>query len=84
MLSAQPQMQSSPAAELLRALVEARLVSNVTSTKRVAEGKRIFDFGQDVGFMMAKVSLQSVFFVLQVMQVALCRRLRHQWRIAWV
>lgn len=56
LLSARPQLQSGEGAELLRALVQARLVSNVTSTKRVAEGKRIIDFGQDVGFMMAKVS----------------------------
>jgi hypothetical protein len=39
--------------EVVESLVRARLVGNVTSTKRVAEGKRIFDFGHQ-GFMMAK------------------------------
>lgn len=39
---------------VVKGLIRARLVGNVTSTERVAEGKRIFDFGQ-AGFMMAKV-----------------------------
>lgn len=41
---------------VVKGLIRARLVGNLTSTKRVAEGKRIFDFGQ-AGFMMTKVGL---------------------------
>jgi hypothetical protein len=65
LLRARPQLQAGPGAGLLRALVQARLVSALTSTKRVAEGKRIVDFGQDVGFMMAKARARRHFALPQ-------------------
>ena len=46
-------MQSGQGAARLQALVQARLVGSVTSTKRVAENKRIYDLGS--GFIMTKV-----------------------------
>ncbi len=47
----------APQRELVvEGLVRARLVGSVTSTKRVAEGKRIFDLPGG-GFMMTKVRL---------------------------
>ena len=53
LLCAQPEMQSGQGAARLQALVQARLVGSVTSTKRVAENKRIYDLGS--GFIMTKV-----------------------------
>ena len=53
LLCAQPEMQSGQGAAQLQALVQARLVGSVTSTKRVAENKRIYDLGS--GFIMTKV-----------------------------
>ena len=54
LLSSRPEMQSAEGAARLEALVQARLVGGVTSTKRVAENKRIYDLKG--GFMMTKVS----------------------------
>ena len=54
LLAAQPEMGGGAGTRLLRPLVQARHVSAVTSTKRVAEGKRIIDFDAQ-GFMMARV-----------------------------
>jgi len=53
LLSSQPEMQSGKGAARLEALVQARLVGSVTSTKRVAENKRVYDL--DGGFIMTKV-----------------------------
>ena len=53
LLCAQPEMQSGQGAARVQALVQARLVGSVTSTKRVAENKRIYDLGS--GFIMTKV-----------------------------
>lgn len=55
LLCSQPEMQSRKGAAPLQALVQARLVGSVTSTKRVAENKRIYDLGS--GFIMTKVLL---------------------------
>ena len=57
LLCAQPEMQSGQGAAQLQALVQARLVGSVTSTKRVAENKRIYDLGS--GFIMTKVLLRQ-------------------------
>jgi hypothetical protein len=56
LLRAQPLLAGEAGARMLRTLVQARLVSGVTSTRRVAEGKRIVEFPEN-GFMMAKVGL---------------------------
>jgi len=53
LLCSQPEMQSGEGAARLEVLVQARLVGSVTSTKRVAENKRVYDL--DGGFIMTKV-----------------------------
>ena len=53
LLSSQPEMQSGEGAARLEALVQARLVGSVTSTKRVAENKRVYE--REGGFIMTKV-----------------------------
>ncbi len=53
LLSSQPEMQSGEGAARLEALVQARLVGSVTSTKRVVENKRVYE--REGGFIMTKV-----------------------------
>ena len=53
LLSSRPEMQSGKGAARLEALVQARLVGGVTSIKRAAESKRVYDL--EGGFMMTKV-----------------------------
>ena len=53
MLSSRPEMQSGQGAACLERLVQARLVGGVTSTKGVAENKRVYD--REGGFIMTKV-----------------------------
>ena len=55
LLASQPEMQAGEGAARLQALVQARLVGNVTSTKRVAEDKRVYEL--EGGFIMTKVGL---------------------------
>jgi len=56
LLYAQPGWGDALRQQVVEGLVRARLVGGVTSTKRVAEGKRIFDLPGG-GFMMTKVRL---------------------------
>ena len=53
LLSSRPEMQSGEGAARLEALVQARLVGSVTSTKRVVENKRVYE--REGGFIMTKV-----------------------------
>jgi hypothetical protein len=53
LLYAQPGWGDALRQQVVEGLVRARLVGGVTSTKRVAEGKRIFDIPN--GFLMTKV-----------------------------
>lgn len=53
LLAAQAEMASGRGAAALEVLVQARLVGGVTSTKRVAENKRVYE--RDSGFIMTKV-----------------------------
>lgn len=53
LLYAQPGWGEALRRQVVEGLVRARLVGGVTSTKRVAEGKRIFDIPN--GFLMTKV-----------------------------
>lgn len=55
LLASQAEMQAGEGAARLEALVQARLVGNVTSTKRVAEDKRVYEL--EGGFIMTKVGL---------------------------
>ncbi|KAK9917560.1 hypothetical protein WJX75_005792 [Coccomyxa subellipsoidea] len=54
LLYAQPGWGDALRQQVVEGLVRARLVGGVTSTKRVAEGKRIFDIPN--GFLMTKVA----------------------------
>lgn len=55
LLSAQPGWGEALRQATVEGLVRARLVGGVTSTKRVAEGKRIFE--TEAGFHMTRVRL---------------------------
>lgn len=57
LLSSRPEMLNGEGSARLEALVQARLVGGVTSTKRVVENKRVYD--REGGFIMTKVMLSN-------------------------
>jgi hypothetical protein len=57
LLASQAEMQTGEGAARLQALVQAHLVGSVTSMKRVAEDKRVYEL--EGGFIMTKVGVNS-------------------------